>query len=712
MVHEAIDFSSLRFAPRIGLTSSIHQYRGEWRYVLTDPSNNQTWHLNLAEARLFSAVCDGLTVADAHCTLSNQDSATTFSLDEALDLCRVLSEAGALEVLDGQDRILLSRPDSERAYQSHQPPNGGMEKLLFRKFPSSFFTAFLNRLAPCFSWITHPVAGILFAVVLLATAIRVNLHSVQAWNAMNDLFMNPSWIWLIGSGLCLKLIHELGHAIFCVRYAGKIRDGGIMMIMMAFPLPYVDASASLQLRSKWRRMMVAAGGMYMELWLGASALLLWTFSADPTWQYYLFQFAMAAMVVTVLFNANALMRFDGYFILSDWIEHPNLYDDARTEWINSCRWLFFGTAMPHSPFTVRRRLFLWTYGLLAYLWKWVICLSLIMVAINLYFGFGILLAALAVVAWIMIPFAKGVGSIWQKLHFDKSLRWAFCIRTALLTMAFLAVLQMRIPSSAAGWPAVIVPATDGELRNATAGFIKQLLVEDGSDVKKGDKLFVLQNDFLSAKREKLVLELAATRIRRRIAHREYRLAEYRTEDEQLKTLQEQLLELESQIADLTLFAPCSGRVVLAESYRQQGNWVPKGTTVLRVVDQSQLIAQFYVEQLDDTPVAESCELSFVPGDGRPVISLAADQITPHLVNSIDHRVTTLASHRIEVQQSEAGYQSSVPYRMGRSKKLTDEVIGCGTIGIVVPKKSNLTVATYLSAMIQQSIGKVRSELHW
>ena len=129
----------------------------------------------------------------------------------------------------------------------------------------------------------------------------------------------------------IKLLHELGHAYTTKLGGGEVHDMGLILLVFT-PVPYVEASAASGFRSKWRRVLVGAAGMLVETFIAALAMFIWVAAEPGVLRAVAFNIMLIAGVSTLVFNANPLLRFDGYYILSDLIEIPNLSQRANRYW--------------------------------------------------------------------------------------------------------------------------------------------------------------------------------------------------------------------------------------------------------------------------------------------------------------------------------------------------------------------------------------------
>jgi len=149
--------------------------------------------------------------------------------------------------------------------------------------------------------------------------------------------------------------------------------------------------------------------MYIELFFAALAVLVWVNTGPGIVNTLAYNTIFAASTITVLFNANPLMRFDGYYILSDLIRIPNLASKGQqfVQWLG--RKLFFGIRDQPPPAFLAQPIAIGSYGVLAFLWRWTVWIG-IMTAVGLLFkGAGIILVAFSVAGILLTGFAKAVG---------------------------------------------------------------------------------------------------------------------------------------------------------------------------------------------------------------------------------------------------------------------------------------------------------------
>ena len=257
-------------------------------------------------------------------------------------------------------------------------------------------------------------SGLALAVWLLVCLWAVGVLYVdwQRFSAASaGVLAATNWWSLAAAWFVLKLGHEISHAAVCKKYGGTVREVGLIFILFA-PVAYVDVTSCWRFASKWQRIHTAAAGMYGELFLAALAVIGWSCAESAVAQHLLYNVAFMASLTTLLFNANPLMRFDGYYLLADLADVPNLYSQG-TLWVRSVATrLFFGAARPARLESGWRGAFVRGYGLAAMIWRVLVSVSLTLAATTLFQGWGIVLAAGAVALW----FAKPLHHVANELH--------------------------------------------------------------------------------------------------------------------------------------------------------------------------------------------------------------------------------------------------------------------------------------------------------
>jgi putative peptide zinc metalloprotease protein len=295
---------------------------------------------------------------------------------------------------------------------------------------------------------------------------------------------------------------------------------------------------------------------------------------------------LMASITTILFNANPLMRFDGYYILSDALDVPNLYGQCQSWLRGSLRRRVLGLPTPTQQLPPRLEGFMRVYAIAALVWRLTVYAGIIIAAALLWKGAGVVLAALAVVTWFAIPCVRWVRATFlaptSEARPDLA-RLAVVVGggAALFCLALAVIPWPGAPASAA----VVDYAPMWVLRAPTDAWIDRLFVESGQYVEQGAVLAELRNDDLELDAARLKVQIQRTELEIRRLDQERRHAEAQSYTERLRGLEKQLKELESQQKLLYVRALAPGRVVSPRVGDLIGTYAKKGQELLSIGDE-------------------------------------------------------------------------------------------------------------------------------
>ncbi len=325
--HVTVEIMSMPIKLREDLGISLQVYRGETCYIIEDPLSSRFYRVGLAEYTLLSLLDGQTTIAEAMGKTAAIMGPHALTEQDAAALCKWLidSELASTQQSSRAGRLL------EVADRSSRHKMAGRLNPIFQKVPLFNPDPWTARLIPYSSWIFRGPAAVMWFLTV-TYGVSCFWSRGDSFNAQSSTILaRGNWIWLFVSWLILKLIHESAHALACKRYGGTVREAGVLFILLA-PLPYVDVTSAWRFDSKWKRIITSAAGMYAELFIAGWAAIVWSRTDAGLLHQHAQNVMITASVVTVLFNANPLMRFDGYYILVDWLELPNL----ATHGANGC----------------------------------------------------------------------------------------------------------------------------------------------------------------------------------------------------------------------------------------------------------------------------------------------------------------------------------------------------------------------------------------
>src|SRR5262249_16931568 len=215
--------------------------------------------------------------------------------------------------------------------------------------------------------------------LMLAAALLVATHFTTSRSKLPDyhvFFSFKSVVYLYVALGAVKIIHEFGHGLSCKHFGGEVHEMGALFLCFS-PALYCNVSDAWVLPNKWHRIIISAAGIYVELIIAALATVVWWNTPS---QPFVNNLALSPMglcsVSTVVFNANPLMRYDGYYVLADWLEIPNLRERSNRFLSNLVLEHCLGVEVQPEPYmALWRRILFVVYAIASYLYKWLVTFS-------------------------------------------------------------------------------------------------------------------------------------------------------------------------------------------------------------------------------------------------------------------------------------------------------------------------------------------------
>ena len=460
-----------------------------------------------------------------------------------------------------------------------------LHQYLFFRIPLWRPDPVLNR---CWPWLQRYGAPFLiwvFPLILLLGLFLVSRDWVRYTHSFPHLF-SLSGMAVFGVSLVFaKFIHELGHAFMAKRAGCRVQSMGVAFIVL-FPLFYTDTTDAWKLKDRQARLLIGAGGILAELMLAVIALLAWALLPDGPARTAAFMLSSATWLTTLVVNLNPLMRFDGYFLLSDFWRVENLQERAYA----LCRWRLreslFGHGHPApenlSP-SLQRKLLVWGYA--SWIWRFFLFFGIALVVYHFFIKvIGIGLMLVEIVWFIALPIAKEAYAWWSM---RKSIHPIAFLRTALLCSTLLFILLYPWGGSI-HIPAVLEAEKVSTLYSPVPAQVNRLHVTDGQRVDTGDILLELTSVDLDYR-----LDIERQRIaqlqqqRQRGAARQETASEIQVMDWQLAEALARYRGLAAQRQRLTIRAPQAGVVRDLARDMTAGRWLTADTPLLRVVEPTQ-----------------------------------------------------------------------------------------------------------------------------
>ena len=568
-----------------------HEYRGRRWYVLQDRMSRRSHRLN-PPAHYLVGLMDGRR------TLQELwDAAAQRFGDQAPTQVEVIQLLGQLHAAD----LVQSEgaPDVDELLRRARRTRNRtlMAKLLAPlaiKVPLFDPDRLLERWLPWF----RPLFGRAGALLWLALVGWGAFSAAQHWNELTQDIGNrvlaPENLLVLGLVFpLLKAAHEFGHACAVKAWGGEVHEMGVMFLVM-MPVPYVDASAASAFPQRRQRVIVGAAGMAVELCIASAALLFWLDMQPGLPRAVLFNVMLIAGVSTVLFNANPLLRFDGYYILSDLIDIPNLRQRAQQYLGAVLQRGLFGIANDAVQATPREAAWFLFFSIASFIYRLTVTFAIAVFIGSHYFVVGVLLAIWAVATGIFAPVLWLVGFIAFSPRLRRHRTRAVLTSTALAAALFVLVFVVPVPSwtNAQG---VLWDAEQSVVRSGADGFVQRVAAQPGSRVRRGDPL-VEADDPLLAPRLKMVRAEKEGAEARYQAERMENLSASLLTLEKLKALDADLQRLEERMRDLVVRAPGDGIFALAAPENLPGRYLKQGEQIAHVIPEGRVTCRVLVTQ--------------------------------------------------------------------------------------------------------------------
>ena len=631
-------------------------FRGERYYVLHDPFNNQFFRLRPAAYEFVARLRLERTVEsiwNEHLTANPEDAP---GQDQVLKLLGQLHASN----------LLLSDlpPDSAKVFERYEKKQkretkGKLLNVMYARFPLWDPDALLKRLLPALRRIISPLGALLWLVVIGAGLKVVADHASDLALQTHDILSPSNLLLLYGATLLAKVVHEFGHACACRRFGGEVHVVGVMMMIFT-PLPYVDTTSSWAFRSRWQRAFVGVAGMVAELFLAALAAFVWAKTGDGLLHGLAYNVMFVASVSTVLFNINPLLRFDGYYILSDLLEIPNLQTRSTKQLTHLVERYAFGIVKSQSMANSRREaLWLAFYGVASKVYRLFVTWAILLFIAGQFLLLGVLLAAVGVVTWLLAPIFQLVRYLAASPRLGRQRRRAVLVSAGVVG-GLLGLLFFAPTANHFRAPGILEAAEHTTVSTQTSGLLVELLAEAGSDVVKDQPLLRMENSELDWQLIAVKAQLAESRAMRERALQES-AADLEPIDSRMAAVEQQLARLQEELASLIVRAPHAGRWIAPELASYRGTSLPRGMELGMLVNPQSYRFSAVVSQEDTSRLFDAkthrAEVRLHGQAGTPLV-VTEQQIIPAEQRRLPSAALGwLAGGEVAVTQDESGVKA-------------------------------------------------------
>ena len=582
-----VSSSSRKLAIRVrpDLKARRQRYQGRVYWVVKDPLALQYFRFEEEEFAILQML-DGQSSLDEIAERFEKDfPPQTIRVEELQNFIGMLHRSGlVLSDAPGQGSQLKERRDEKKRKEIL----AALSNILGFRFRGIDPERLLNFLYPYVRWFFTGTATIC-AIMLATAALSLVMVEFDVFRSrlpsFHTFFAAQNWLALGLTLMFTKILHEFGHGMSCKHFGGECHEMGVMMLVLT-PCLYCNVSDSWMLPNRWHRAAIGAAGMYVELVLASIATFIWWFSVPGPLHYFCLNVMFISSVSTVMFNANPLLRYDGYYILSDILEIPNLRQKASTILNRKLGAWCLGLEEPEDPFLPKRHQMLFAlYTVASAIYRWVVLFGILFFLNKVFEPYGLkilgqMIALGSIYGLIFAP-ARAVYKFFRVPgRWSKVKRVRMYASLALLTAAVAALLFIPLPSRVYA-PFELQPRGAESVYVEVPGRLIEIGVEPGQLVKKGQLIAKLENidleyavEQLRGQRDAYQAQLEGLEKLRYGEKREQASAEISVVRERLAGVESQLAQKERDLDRLHITAPIAGTVFPPPRVEKQGRGDP------------------------------------------------------------------------------------------------------------------------------------------
>jgi len=601
--------------PRLRAHAQIHHhvYRGSNWYVLQDHSTGQM-HRFSEEAYHIIGLMDGnLTLGRIWETACESLGDNMPTQEEVIQLLSQLHRADLLQT--------DIPPDISDMYQRHESSQRSRIMGQLRS-PFSIRIPLLDpeRFLEATGFITRPLFGwtafMLWLLAVISAIALVTMHWTELTSNLADRVLAMENIFLLWVTYpVIKAVHEFGHAYAVKRWGGEVHEMGIMFLVFV-PIPYVDASSATAFRERYQRIIVGGAGIMIEAFLASAAMWTWVSVEPGVVRSLAFNIMIIAGVSTILFNGNPLLRYDAYYMLSDFLEIPNLAIRANRYIGYICRRYLLSIKDAQTPVTDRGEAqWLFVYGFASFFYRIFITIRIALFVAGKFFIIGIVLMIWGLLNAIISPIYRVIRLFVMDGQLRSRRRRVILMAGALLLLLLLAVTALPLPSFTVA-EGVLWPPDNSQVVAGIDGLVREVRASSGQNVSKGDVLLVCENVDLDTELAVLKAQLKELDARYRLSSVKDRTEAEIVQDE-ISSLEEEIKRKKAERDELVIRSPCDGVLLIERGDDLPGQLLRRGARVGYVVDFRNVTGRVVVTQDD---------IDLVRNENRSVMVRTAGEI--------------------------------------------------------------------------------------
>lgn len=459
---------------------------------------------------------------------------------------------------------------------------------------------------------------------------------------------------LVGLSLVgVKVFHELGHA-----YTAKMLGCHVPAMGAAFllfmPLFWTDVTEAWKLKSNKDRLRIDVAGLGVELAMASVATVLWTVLPHGIIRTTAYVLATTTWIVSITVNASPFLRFDGYYILADLLDEPNLQERSFALALWRIRRALFGLpGPPPEALPPGRARLMIAYALGCFVYRFFLFWSIALLVYHFFFKFlGVVMMAMQIYQMMLRPVVREIGVLYSRRDAIKPL--ATTVRLLLLAGGLTAVMAVPWRGSVPGW-AVLTHERQSMIYAIQPSMVAAAPVANGSRVTAGQTLVELTSPDLESRMHLARLKIAVLRTKLEAMSVDPRLMrDFTPTARELESVNAELAGYQHIKAELSPRAQAAGVARDLPPWLAPGEWV-SGGEILGVVTGGPAMVEAYIPDEDLERIEPGAHGKFYPDGNGPVLELVVESVDLTAVRDLARQeLSSLSGGRIQARKSETG----------------------------------------------------------
>ena len=555
---------------RPDLSHSRHKYQGTGYWVVKEPVGLQYFRFHDEEFYILNMLDGHVSLQQIKDGFEQRFAPQKITFGDLQQFIGMLHRSGlVISNSPGQGKALRERGRTKKNKENL----GKMANVFALRFRGFDPERILNAILPWFGWMFTVPALIFFVGLMISSSLLLASQYETVYAKLptfQQFFAADRWLILALTMAVVKVLHEFGHGLSCKKFGGECHEIGFMLLVFT-PCLYCNVSDSWMLPNKWKRVWIGAAGIYVEMILASIAAFVWWFSEQGTTINDLCLNMMFLNVVsTILVNGNPLLRFDGYYIVMDMLEIPNLRQKS-TEVLK--RWFqetCLGLELQDDPFLPTRGKFMFgLFTIASVIYRWVVVFSICWFVIKVLEPYGLqaigrLVAVIGFFGLVAQPIIQTWKFVRTPGRLSKVKRTPLLITLGVVGAVIAAVCYIPLPHHI-DCAFEIQPSEAGAVYAGSPGMIVDT-VKPGTEVREGDPIATLKNPDLEIrladlKGEEEIAELQLSNLSLRSGYDPVVKAQLETQNELLQSIRALRAKTQEEIDRLVVRAKRDGYVL-------------------------------------------------------------------------------------------------------------------------------------------------------